>query len=172
MRSDIRPGTAIGKGLDWLKWSKAQVSKLRPSATVIAIGANEGWPQKTPAGETVECCGEAWEDEFVRRIRVMMKTYLRRGDGSVVWLTLPAPKGDAKTAIFEAVNRAIMRAGDEHAAHDHPARRSHLHPRGLPRDDALPRRDRPRARARRHPLNVAGTAIAAKEIARALRELR
>jgi hypothetical protein len=171
VRSDIRPGTAIGKGLDWLKWSAAQVSKLRPSATVIAIGANEGWPQETPAGETVECCGEPWEDEYVRRVRVMMKTYLRRGDGRVVWLTLPAAKGEAKTAIFDAVNRAIVRAGEK------------MPRTTVLRTDLIFSPDGYRETMRyngvtvrvRQPdgihLNVAGTAIAAKEIARVLRRL-
>ncbi len=169
LRSDVRPGTAIGKGLEWLKWSTSQVSKFRPWATVLAIGPNEGWPQQTPAGETVECCGKPWEDEYVRRVRVMMKTYLRRGDGRVVWLALPAPKGDKLAPIFEAVNRALLRAG-----------------RRMPRTTIL-RTDllfSPagyRASMRHHGvhvrvrepdgvhLNAAGTAIAAKAIARALR---
>ena len=57
VRSDVRAGTAIGKSLDWLSWSRTQVSRFRPAATVIAIGANEGWPMQTPGGATVECCG-------------------------------------------------------------------------------------------------------------------
>ncbi len=171
VRSDIRPGTAIGKGLEWLKWSAGQVKKLRPAATVIAIGANEGWPQQTPAGETAECCSEPWEDEYVRRVRVMMKTYLRRGDGRVVWLLLPAAKGEAKTAIFGAVNRAILRAG------------KNMPRTTVLRTDEIFTPDGYRETMRyngvdvdvREPdgihLNVAGTAIAAKEIARVLRKL-
>ena len=169
LKSDVRPGTAIGKNLDWLKWSTTQVSRVHPSTTVVAIGANEGWPSETPAGATVECCDEVWEEELARRIRTMMRTYLRRGHGRVVWMTLPAPDGDKKTAIFEAVNRAIIRAGNK-----------------MPRTTILradlifsPDGFRETMRYRgvtvrvREPdgihLNAAGTAIAAKEIAEALR---
>jgi hypothetical protein len=169
VRSDVRPGTAIGKGLEWLKWSTRQVARYRPSATVLAIGPNEGWPQVTPAGVTVECCGEAWQDEYARRVRAMMKTYLRRGHGRVVWLTLPAPKGDKLTAIFAAVNRAILKAG------------SRLPRVTILRTDLIFSPDGYRDTMRyngvnvrvREPdgvhLNVTGTAIAAKAIARVLR---
>jgi len=61
LRSDVRPGTAIGKTLDWLDWSASQAARVRPRVTVMAIGANEGWPMQTPAGAKVECCGRLWE---------------------------------------------------------------------------------------------------------------
>jgi len=169
VRSDVRPGTAIGKGLEWLDWSKAQASRVHPSASVVAIGANEGWPMETPDGATVECCDENWEQEYARRVRVMMRTYLRKGHGRVVWLTLAAPKGDRLTSIFDAVNRAILRAANK-----------------MPRTTILridliftPDGYRESMRYRgvtvrvREPdgvhLNAAGTAIAAKEIAEVLR---
>jgi lysophospholipase L1-like esterase len=169
VRSDVRPGTAIGKGLEWLKWSTQQVTRYHPYATVLAIGPNEGWPQQTPEGVTVECCGEEWEDEYVRRVRVMMHTYRRRGAGRVVWLTLPAPKGDRLTAIFQAVNRSILRAGEN------------MPRTTIVRSDLIFSPDGFRETMRyngvtvdvREPdgvhLNAAGTAIAAKEIARVLR---
>lgn len=172
VRSDVRPGTAIGKGLEWLDWSAAQVSKQRPWATIMAIGANEGWPQETPAGVKVECCDEVWEDELARRIRVMIRTYLRRGEGRVVWLMLPAPKGDKLTRIFDTVNRAILRAGEK------------MPRTTVLRTDVIFTPDGYRESMRyngqtvrvREPdgvhLNAAGTAIAAKEIAEALKELR
>ena len=82
---------------------------------------------------------------------------------------LPAPKGDAKTVIFEAVNRAILRAG------------TRMPRTTVLRTDVLfsPAGFRETMRYHgvnvrvREPdgihLNVAGTAIAAKAIARALR---
>ncbi len=168
VRSDVRPGTAIGKTLDWLRWSATQVARVRPRVTVMAIGANEGWPMRTPAGSTVECCGEPWEAEYARRVRTMMQMYLRGGRGRIVWLTLPAPRGERLTPIFDAVNRAVVRAGA-----------------GLPgatvlRIDLLFSPDGYRDVMRwrgasvrvREPdgvhLNVAGTAIAATAIARAI----
>lgn len=168
VRSDVRPGTAIGKNLDWLSWSRTQVTRLHPAATVIAIGANEGWPMETPAGAKVECCGQAWEDEYVRRVREMMQTYLRRGRGRVVWLTLPAPRGGKLTPIFEAVNRAILRAGSGLARVTVLRADLIFSPTGY-RDVMRYRGAKVRVR---EPdgvhLNVAGTAIAATAIARAL----
>ena len=169
VRSDIRPGTAIGKGLQWLNWSAAQVARLHPAATVVAIGANEGWPQQTPDGAKVACCGEPWEAEYTRRVRTMMRTYLRRGRGRVVWLMLPAPRGERLTPIFDAANRAFLRAGEGLARVTVLRTDLLFTPNGY--------RDVMRYRGAdvrvREPdgvhLNVAGTAIAATAIVAALR---
>lgn len=110
VRSDVRPGTAIGKTAQWLDWSAAQAKRFRPAVTVIAIGANEGFAMATPAGATVACCGDAWVAEYTRRVRTMMRTYRRHGRGRVVWLTLPAPRDGRLTPVFAAVNRAILAA--------------------------------------------------------------
>jgi lysophospholipase L1-like esterase len=168
VRSDIRPGTAIGKSLDWLSWSRSQASSIRPRATVMAIGANEGWPMTTPAAATVACCDEPWVAEYSRRVRAMMRSYLRRGRGRVVWLTLPAPREGKHTPIFAAVNRAFLRAGE--GLDRVTVLRTDLlfTPDGY-RDVMRYRGVRVRVR---EPdgihLNVAGTAIAATAIAREL----
>ena len=168
VRSDVRPGTAIGKNLDWLSWSRSQAASMRPRATVVAIGANEGWPMTTPAGAKVACCDEAWVAEYSRRVRAMMRRYLRRGRGRVVWLTLPAPREGKHTPIFAAVNRAFLRAGE--GLDRVTVLRTDLlfTPNGY-RDVMRYRGVRVRVR---EPdgihLNVAGTAIAATAVARAL----
>ena len=168
VRSDVRPGTAIGKNLDWLSWSRSQAAGIRPRATVVAIGANEGWPMTTPAGSKVQCCDEPWVAEYARRVRAMMKRYLRRGRGRVVWLTLPAPREGRHTPIFAAVNRAFLRAGE--GLDGVTVLRTDLlfSPDGY-RDVMRYRGVRVRVR---EPdgihLNVAGTAIAATAITRAL----
>ena len=59
VRSDIRIGTGIGKpDSDWQAIAKAQVKKYKPRFTVMSLGVNEGFPMTTPAGVSVECCGE------------------------------------------------------------------------------------------------------------------
>ena len=168
VRSDVRPGTAIGKNLDWLDWSRSQAASIHPSVTVVAIGANEGWPMTTPAGATVECCDEAYVAEYTRRVRAMMRRYLRHGRGRVVWLTLPAPREGRHTPIFTAVNQAFLRAAD--GLERVTVLRTDLlfSPNGY-RDVMRYRGERVRVR---EPdgihLNVAGTAIAATAIARVL----
>lgn len=111
VRSDVRPGTGISKGDWWLRRSASQAARLRPSTTVMSIGGNEGWPMPIADGATAVCCGEPWVAEYARRVRTIMRTYLRDGRGRVIWLTLPAPRGGTLTPIFAAVNAAVLRAG-------------------------------------------------------------
>jgi lysophospholipase L1-like esterase len=112
VRSDVRPGTGIGKGVYWTAWAAAQVARLRPSVTVMSIGANEGFAMPTPGGASAACCDEPWVAEYARRVRTMMRTYRRHGRGRVLWLTLPTPREARLIPIFGAVNRAILRAAD------------------------------------------------------------
>ncbi len=112
VRSDVRPSTGIGKGTYWMPWAAAQVAKLRPSVTVMSIGANEGFAMPTPGGASAACCGEPWVAEYARRVRKMMRTYRRHGRGRVLWLTLPMPRDARHVPVFGAVNRAILRAAD------------------------------------------------------------
>jgi hypothetical protein len=110
VHSDVRPGFAISKGDEWQAVAQAQAARLRPKATVVSIGANEGWPMVAGDGVKHECCDEPWIAEYARRVRAAMQTYLRQGRSRVVWLTLPAPRDAIRIPIFAAVNTAILRA--------------------------------------------------------------
>ena len=111
VRSDIRVGTGISKSA-WQSIAEAQVKRVKPRFTVLSLGVNEGFPMRTPAGEKIECCKQPWLDEYVRRVRAMMNTYRRKGDGRVLWLTLPLPRGGPLAASITAVNGAIVRAAE------------------------------------------------------------
>ncbi len=78
--------------------------------TVISIGANDAWPMTTAGGAEHACCDEPWIAEYAVRVRSMMRSYLRRGRGRVIWLTLPVPRDQRRVQIFAAVNHAILRA--------------------------------------------------------------
>jgi hypothetical protein len=168
VRSDIRPGTGISKpGGPWAALPARQVERLHPAATVVAIGAVDGFPLPAPDGTSVACCGSGWIAVYTRRVRDIMLTYRRKGRGRVIWLTLPIPKGPRDVA--DAVNLSILAAAT-----------------GLPRvtvlrldelftpdgfREVMPYRGRDvrvRAADGIH-LNVAGTAIAAKAVAAELR---
>jgi len=110
VRSDVRPGTGISKLNPWARIAARDVRELRPDVTVISIGANDAWPMTTAAGAVQACCEEPWVAEYAMRVRSMMRTYLRRGRGRVIWLTLPVPRDPRRVAIFAAVNHAIVRA--------------------------------------------------------------
>jgi hypothetical protein len=168
VHSDVHPGTGISKpGGPWATLPARQVKRLHPSATVVAIGAVDGFPLPAADGSTVECCGAGWIATYTQRVRQTMLTYRRKGRGRVIWLTLPIPRGPR--AVTDAVNLSVLAAAT-----------------GLPRvsvlrldqvftpdgfRDVMPYRGRElrvRAVDGIH-LNVAGTAIAARLVAVELR---
>jgi lysophospholipase L1-like esterase len=170
VRSDIRIGTGISKS-DWQEIAKAQVKRTKPRYTVMSLGVNEGFAMTTPGGAQVECCGEPWLAEYVRRVRAMMATYRRKGEGKVLWLTLPLPRAGAKTESIVAVNSAIVRAAKGLKG----VRVLRMDALFTPNGFAEVIRYRGRyIRVRTADgihLNVSGTAIAAKVIAAAIRRL-
>jgi len=168
--SDVRPGVGLSKGEGWTAVANAQAARVRPTATVVSIGAAEGFPMRDAAGVTRECCDAAWIDEYTRRVRQTMLTYRRGGRGRVYWLTLPAPREANAVGLFNAVNQAILRAAQGMAGVRILRTDELFTPNGY--------RDVMRYRGRdvrvREPdgihLNISGAAIAARVVARALRD--
>ena len=107
VRSDARISTGLSKPslLDWRAHAREQVAGIRPDATVMFIGANDGFSM---AG--AECCGAPWIAEYARRARAMMRTYARGGRARVYWLLLPAPRRGFFRESFPAVNAALRTA--------------------------------------------------------------
>ena len=111
---------------------------MRPRVTIISVGAaTDAIPLPNAAGTLVACCEEAWVRAYSRRVRGMMKTYLRDGHARVFWLTPPFPKAPARAQITYAVDDAITRAGRGLQGRRRRARRSLLLAQRLRRDDPL-----------------------------------
>jgi hypothetical protein len=168
VRSDIRIGTGLSK-TDWQAIAEAQVKRFEPTVTVMSVGVNEGFAMQTPAGTSVECCDAPWVAEYVRRVRKMMRSYLRHGRGRVIWLTLPLPRSGPLTSVITAVNGAIVSAGEGMERTTILRMDQTFSPGGF--QDVIRYRGRyvrVRAADGIH-LSVEGTAIAAKIIAHALR---
>ena len=106
VRSDARVSTGISKPflLDWVRHARRQAAR-RPAATVMFLGANDGFPIGG-----VNCCSDAWIDRYAERAERMMRSYSRGGAGRVYWLTLPVPRPGQWKAIYRSVNVAIKRA--------------------------------------------------------------
>lgn len=169
VRSDVRPGYGISKTSAWLRDARTQVKRMRPSTTVVSIGGAEGGTMATPAGGSVVCCDEPWVAEYSRRVRLLARTYASDGHGRVLWLTQPEPRDPRFALVVDAVNAAIVRAAERSKdvvvvrldtvftphgyANTVRYRGRTVHVR---QDDGL------------H-LSIAGTAIAAREIAAAMR---
>jgi lysophospholipase L1-like esterase len=112
VRSDARISTGISKlgMLDWIRTARGQARGFKPNVTVVFLGANDGFPMRTPSGGRVTCCAAAWVGEYARRVEAMMRAYLRGGRSLVYWLTLPTPRRGDFARVYRAVNVAIGRA--------------------------------------------------------------
>ena len=166
-----RTGTGISKPASpsWLKASRIQSSSLKPAATVVSIGANDGYPLNTPDGRRAACCGEDWVAEYSRRVRIMMRTWTRF-DGHVVWMTLSTPGLDALRPQFSAVNTAIARAAVAQPRVTLARIDTLLSPMGVHEPTRLIRGKRVRMYLSDDVhLSPAGTAVAADAVAAALR---
>lgn len=115
---DPHIGTGVSKtGLvDWAKLSNQQVQTKHPDATVIIIGANEGFSMPGANGRPVECCGREWAAIYAFRVRKMMDTYRQQGNAHVYWLTLPFPRDKLHQEVARAINAAIEVAGQPYRA--------------------------------------------------------
>jgi hypothetical protein len=116
---DPHVGTGISKtGLvDWGKLSDEHVAERQPDATVVFIGANEGFPMPGADGEELECCGPDWAAEYAYRARRMMNAYRQGGEARVYWLTLPLPRDRDFQVVARSVNAAIRVAAEPYRAH-------------------------------------------------------
>jgi hypothetical protein len=168
VHSDVQPGTGISKPRGpWATLPARQVKRLHPAATVIAIGAVDGFPLPAPDGTTAECCGAGWIAGYTSRVRAIMLTYRRKGRGRVIWLTLPIPKGPHDVA--DAVNFSVVAAATGLKRVSVLRLDQFFTPNGF--REVMPYRGRDvrvRAADGIH-LNVAGTAIAARIVAAELR---
>ena len=102
-------GTGISKTflVDWGQLSTQQVSKDKPDAVVVFIGANEGFPMKGAGGKQIKCCGADWAALYATRARRMADTYRQAGAARVYWLTIPTPREGARQTIQRVVNAAV-----------------------------------------------------------------
>ena len=112
VRSDAHISTGISKPFmfNWPAHARASARQLHPDLTVMFLGANDGFPMGTPSGAKVPCCEQAWVREYARRARSMMRSYARRGAGTVYWLLLPTPRSPRFQAVFGPVNQALRTA--------------------------------------------------------------
>jgi lysophospholipase L1-like esterase len=167
--SDVRPGFAISKENGWQPVAASQAVRLKPRATVVSIGANEGFTMTTPDGTDHPCCGADWVAEYARRVRTSMITYLRNGRGRVYWLTIVAPKEARRVPFFNATNQGIVQAAQGLAGVRVLRLDELFTPDGF--RETMPYRGRT-VRVREKDgihLNVLGTQIAARVVARAVR---
>jgi hypothetical protein len=97
----------VGSGLtrpfvrDWVRYAPRQAAAVRPTVTVVFIGAGDVDDFRGIA----RCCGSAWVAAYARRVRRMHAAY-----GRAYWLTLPIPAHPDLARVHRAINRALRRA--------------------------------------------------------------
>jgi hypothetical protein len=113
VRSDAHVGTGISKvgQFDWVAQARRLARSYRPRATVVFIGANEGFPLRWK-GKRRNCCSQPWRLAYAKRAQAMMHSYARKGGAPVYWLNLPAARPRHWNRIYRAVNTALRRAAD------------------------------------------------------------
>jgi lysophospholipase L1-like esterase len=113
VRTDAHVSTGITKPwmLDWPAQARRLARQQRPDATVVFLGANDGYglPQ-AGTDQQAPCCTDAWVAAYAARARSMMAAYARNGAGRVYWLTLPTPRSASFAKVFAGVNAALRRA--------------------------------------------------------------
>lgn len=174
VRTDVRPGSGISRGVYWEWHAKSQTKRLRQRVTVMSVGAaSDGLPIPTALGVMRTCCDDLWIQEYSNRVHGIMETFLRNGHGRVVWLTPPEPRWGPRAEITHATNIATERAAEGLQGVQVIRIDLMFAPDGHYADDIEYRGRKVRVRESDgvH-LNVAGTAIAAKAVADAIREGR
>jgi lysophospholipase L1-like esterase len=110
--SDARISTGLTKPFffDWQGHARQQAAGLRPDATVMFIGANDGFSVAGAHGQPVLCCGPGWSGGYANLVAQMMRTYLRGAAGRVYWFVLPDPRPGSFSSLFGGVDSGIRRA--------------------------------------------------------------
>jgi lysophospholipase L1-like esterase len=173
VHSDARISTGISKPfmLNWPLHARSQARTLRPSVTVVFLGANDGFPLRSRSGHRAPCCGRTWVKLYARRASGMMSSYARHGAGTVYWATLPAPRSAGFRRVFRAVNAALREAARRHPGEVRLVKLAHRFTPGYRFRQSIRWNGRwvsVRQRDGVH-LNAAGASIAARLIVGAMR---
>jgi hypothetical protein len=123
----------------------------------------------SPDGAAHDCCGPGWVAEYVRRARAMMRTYRQGGRARVFWETVALSKDPARAAIVRTIDQAFLTAAQGLSGVTVLRMDLLFSPHGY--------RDTIRDGGREVPvreddgvhLNASGTAIEARETAKAIR---
>src|SRR3954454_22549960 len=78
VKFDDHVGSGLSKPfqLNWPRHARRVANRYRPRASVVFLGANEGFPLRRH-GERVDCCSRAWTLAYASRVRKMMRALER-----------------------------------------------------------------------------------------------
>jgi hypothetical protein len=108
VKSDAHVGTGLSKPflISWPRHARKIAASYRPKASVVFLGANEGFPMRHD-GRRVKCCTTRWARAYAAQGGRMMRALGREGRGRVYWLTLPAARERKWNRIYRRVNQGL-----------------------------------------------------------------
>jgi hypothetical protein len=114
VKRDAHVGTGLSKPfqLNWPRHARKMARRYHPRASVVFIGANDGFPLRYH-GKRRDCCSRAWTKAYAVRARRMMRALERGGRSRVYWFTIPAARPHRWNHIYRHVNRGIEIAANE-----------------------------------------------------------
>lgn len=168
----VVPAVALGGEISlggWPEIARGQVAALHPAVVVVSVGATEGFPMTSPDGSRHDCCDPGWVAEYVRRARAMMRTYRQGGRARVYWETVALSKDPARAAIVRTINQAFLTAAQGLSGVTVLRMDLLFSPHGYRATIRDGGRDVPVREDDGVHLNASGTAIEARETAKAIR---
>jgi hypothetical protein len=170
----VVPAVTLGAEIslaDWPTVAWNQVRAFHPAVTVVSIGGTEGFPMTSPDGVTHDCCDPAWVSEYIRRVRAMVQFYRQRGRARVYVETIALSPNPARAAILRICNQALITAASGLSGVTVLRMDLLFSPHGYQATIRDGGRDVPIREDDGVHLNASGTAIEARETAKAIRGL-
>ncbi len=94
---------------NWESGARTILRAEQPDAVVMVVGGNER-NDMTVGGQTLVPGSAAWEAEYERRARVVMRAMMQEGVQRVFWSGPPTARDEKWNAVYADVNSALTRA--------------------------------------------------------------
>lgn len=109
---DVHNGTGLTRPffVDWASLAVQQVTRYRPDAIVVMLGANDDIGMPLPNGQVAGEGSPAWAAEYQRRLEIVMGILSQRGRAPVLWLTLPMAREARRSHDYALINAAARQA--------------------------------------------------------------
>ncbi|HQR79494.1 MAG TPA: DUF459 domain-containing protein [Actinomycetota bacterium] len=94
---------------NWESGARTILRKQKPDAVVMVLGGNDR-NDMTVRGQTLVAGSQAWEAEYERRARVVMRAMMQEGVQRVFWSGPPTARDRDWNEVYAGVNGALARA--------------------------------------------------------------
>ncbi len=109
---DIHYGTGLVRPdfVDWSLVAKQQAENYHPDAVVVLLGGNDAQNMVLANGQIVYQGTKQWLQEYRRRARICMRTWLEGGVRRVYWLAMPPARSSSMAATDLQIDLALRQA--------------------------------------------------------------